>query len=447
MDKAYYSFKRPELLQLIPRSAKSIIDLGCGTGELGKSLKARQPCHVTGIELNKTAALAAKENLDVCYCDNLNRYNPVTNNRAFDCMIFGDIREHIIYPWQVLQKFTKVLSAGGTVIASIPNIAHPSIISRLEQGLFRYTSAGILDITHLRFFTKATISQLFYRAGLKITNLIPFPSEKNPIQWLISATKPPPQQLAPIVTILILTYNTAPMTLQCIQAVKALTKIPFKILVIDNGSTDDTVRFLRAQHDIFHIEADNNLGFATGFNLGIELIDTPYFIILNSDVIITTNWIKRMIEHLEDAPKVMAIGPRTNYVSGPQRVKYVPYKSIKELGAFAEAFNGSSINQITYLKRLVFFCTLFKKEVVESIGFLDEQFGKGNFEDDDYCFRIHKSGHLCAMDNTVFVHHYGSQTFKQAKIDFEKSMQVNGLRFMKKWGIESMEDYYRYLNS
>ena len=179
MRKGYYDLKRPEILNLIPTEAKSIFDLGCGTGSLGKALKERQPCHVTGIELNKEAAETAKKNLDIALCDNLNRYNPTFVDRKYDCIILGDILEHLIQPWQVLKKFAQVLEENGTVIASIPNIAHPWIISQLQKGLFRYELAGLLDITHLRFFTKTTIGQLFYKAGLKITKITPWPNEKS----------------------------------------------------------------------------------------------------------------------------------------------------------------------------------------------------------------------------------------------------------------------------
>lgn len=447
MKKGYHDLLRPEILNLIPITAKAILDLGCGTGTLGRALKKRQPCIVTGIELDKEAAATATKNLDICLCDNLNRYDPALRHRTYDCIVLADILEHLIAPWPVLKKFVSVLEENGSLIASIPNISHPYIISELKKELFRYQPAGILDVTHLRFFTKTTIGQMFYKTGLKIIKITPWPSEKNPIQYHITAIKPPAKSPPPIATILILTYNTLDKTKQCISSIKSTTEIPYKILVIDNGSTDGTIEYLRKDGEIFHIENSQNLGFATGFNIGLAMIDTPYFVISNSDVVMTENWLKRMIEHLSEDPQLMAVGPKSNYVSGPQIVKDCDYKSANDLVEYAKKFASSSIEPITYFKRLVFFCTVFRKEVLEKIGFLDEIFEVGNFEDDDYCMRIHKKGYKTAIDNTVFIHHYGSQTFKQNKIIFTETMNKNGQKFLTKYNFKDMQEYFRSLET
>lgn len=447
MRKGYHDLKRPEILNLIPHTAKSIIDLGCGAGSLGKALKERQPCHVTGIELNRAAAEIAKSNLDICLCDNLNRYNPALDRRKYDCIVLADILEHLIQPWQVLKKFAQALEGNGTIVASIPNIAHPWIISQLQKGLFRYETAGLLDITHLRFFTKTTIGQLFYKAGLKVTKITPWPNEKSPIQYHITAKKPSLKFREAAVTVLILSHNTWSFTKQCIESIKTHTVTPHKILVVDNASTDGSAEHLAADPSIFHIENSHNIGFAAGNNIGLSLIDTPFFALLNSDTVVTQNWLKRMSEHLLDKPDIMAIGPRSNYVSGPQMVKNVDYDSILKMNEFAAKFEATNANPVTYFKRLVFFCTLFKKEVLPQCGFLDEGFVNGNFEDDDYCMRIFKKGFKCVIDNTVFIHHYGSQTFKSNSIDFTKAMKRNGALFLKKWRFESMEQYFRHLRT
>lgn len=447
MRKGYYDLKRPEILNLVPTTAKNVLDLGCGTGALGKALKERQPCHVTGIELNRNAAEVATNNIDTVICDNLNRYNPFLDGKTYDCIVFADILEHLISPWQVLNKFAQALTHDGTVIASIPNIAHPWIISQLQKGLFRYELAGLLDITHLRFFTKATIGQLFYKAGLKITKITPWPNEKSPVQYHITAIKPVVEHKTPLATILVLTYNAWEYTAQCLASIKSVTEVPYKILVIDNGSTDGTVEHLRADDAVYHIENTHNLGFASGFNVGLELIDTPYFVISNSDVVMTKNWLKRMTEHLSEKPNVMAIGPRSNFVSGPQIIKNCTYDTAQGLVDFAAQFNRGNVDPAVYFKRIVFFCTVFKKEVLSKVGFLDEIYEGGNYEDDDYCMRIHKKGFKTTIDNTVFIHHYGSQTFKHNKIEFGKTMEINGQRFMKKWKYNNMQEYFNYLRT
>lgn len=429
----YHDLLRREILTLIPTAATNILDLGCGTGELGKALKQRQKCRVEGIELNKEACLTAKKNLDKVYEDNLNRFDPSFLTQKFDCIIFADILEHLISPWQVLKKFANTLTDSGCVIASIPNIAHPWIISQLEKGLFRYELAGLLDVTHLRFFTKTTTFQLFYKAGLKIVNIRAYPSDDNPIQYHITAVKPILEHKNPIATILILTLNCWRYTAQCLGSIKARTFTPYKILVIDNGSKDETINELRKDPTIFHIENSCNLGFGRGFNIGLELVNTPYFVIANNDTVVTNNWLGRMIEHINTDDKLVALGPVSNYVSGPQLIKNVPYTTEKTLESYAKNRLQYITELITYHIRIVFFFTLFRSDVMTKIGLLDERFDIGNFEDDDYCMRIAMNKLRAAIDNTVFIHHYGSQSFRENELNYTKIMEDNKKKFQEKW--------------
>jgi len=447
MRAGYHNLLRREILELVPTTAKAIFDLGCGTGILGQALKQRQACDVEGIELNKEAAECAKENLDRVFCDNLNRFNPQFTGKKYDCLILADILEHLISPWLVLKKFADVLTDDGVVIASIPNIAHPYIISQLQKGLFRYKLAGLLDVTHLRFFTKTTIGQLFYKAGLKILSITPAPDAKNPIQYLVTACKPALEHKKPTTTILILTYNCWQYTNQCIASIKERTFEPYKILVIDNGSTDETIGEIRRDPQIFNIENSCNLGFGPGYNIGIDCIDTPYFVICGSDTVVTTGWLTKMIKNMNTDKKLIMLGPRSNNVSGPQRINNVPYKTAATLEAYAKERAQNITDPITYCKRIVFFFTLLRTEAIRKVGIIDERFELGNYEDDDYCMRVNGVGLKTAYDNTVFIHHYGSQTFKANNIKFEDTMTKNQAKFLAKWKIPNIEAYYNYLKT
>lgn len=436
MRRGYHDLPRTEILSLIPTTAKKILDLGCGTGALGKALKARQKCHVTGIELNKEAHEAALKNIDACRCDNLNRYDPALDNTTYDCIIFADILEHLVNPWGVLNKFASVLTQNGCIIVSLPNVAHPFVTNNLQRGIFRYEPAGLLDITHLRFFTKTSIFQMFYGAGLKVVKCDAYPSSANPIQYHITAVKPHIVHKNPVATILILTYNGWQYTKQCIASIKAKTYTPYKILVIDNGSTDETIKELRQDPTIFHIENSHNVGFAAGFNVGLYKTNTPYFVLCNNDVVVTPYWLQNMVAQIEKDEKLLLLGPRSNFVSGPQGVKNVPYKSFKELDAYALKFALNNDAPITYFRRIVFFFALFKITALTEIGYLDEIFGKGNYEDDDYCLRIAKKGYKCAYDNKVFIHHYGSKSFNKNPAEYRALLEKNKQLFMQKWKIK-----------
>lgn len=434
----YHNLARPELLELVPKTAEMIFDLGCGTGALGQAIKQRQKCYVAGIELNQEAAEIAKKNIDTIYNDNLNRFDPSFSKNRYDCIIFGDILEHLIAPWAVLKKFAGVLTDDGQIIASIPNIAHPFIIRQLQKGLFRYEQAGLLDVTHLRFFTKTTIFQLFTKCGLKITKFKAYPSEDNPVQYHVTAQKATGQYKEPLVTILVLTFNGVKYTSQCLYSIKQKTNIPYKMIVIDNASKDGTVELLRKDTEIYHIENDHNLGFARGFNVGLECVDTPYFVIANNDIVVTDNWLHNMMTHINSDEKLLALGPRSNFVSGPQLIEGVTYKTQAGLEEYAKAKNWNIKNSITYFQRIVFFCVLLKSVALQKVGLLDEMYGLGNFEDDDYCVRIHRAGYKTAFDNTVFIHHYGSKSFLDNKIDYAKLMEENKKKFMEKWKIKEV---------
>ena len=436
MRKGYHDLLRRKILELVPTTAKKILDLGCGTGNLGKALKKRQPCSVYGVELNKEAAKIAEKNLDAVQIDNLNRFDPTFSTVKYDCLIFADILEHLVSPWVVLKKFSSVLTDGGTIIASLPNVAHPLILENLKRGVFRYEPAGILDITHLRFFTKTTIFQMFTQCGLKITGFRPWPSAENPTQYHITAVRPQLKFKNPATTILILTCNGWEYTEQVLNSIKINTKEPYKIIVIDNGSTDGTVDRLRADRAVLHIENSYNLGFAQGFNLGLMLVDTPYFVLSNSDVIVTKNWLSRMRYNIDSDEKLLILGPRSNRVSGPQQINDVPYTDNASLEEYARAGLPVTQNPITPFPRIVFFFVLIKSIALQKVGFFDEIFKLGNFEDDDYCIRTIRAGYKAAFDNTTFIHHYGSRTFTINEIDYAKTMAENQSKFERKWGVE-----------
>src|SRR5207253_403022 len=129
------------------------------------------------------------------------------------------------------------------------------------------------------------------------------------------------------------------------------------------------------------------------------------------------------------------VGPVSNSVSGPQRVLEVSYKNLSELPAFAAHRAQRMAGQCGEATRLVGFCLLARREVIEGIGGLDERFGSGNFEDDDFCLRAFCLGFKARIAQDAFVHHAGSQTFRSAKINYQDAMIANWRLFKSKWGI------------
>ena len=167
-DITYYNTQRLDILQHIPNNINKVLDVGCGTGSLGEAIKLNFGKHieVIGIDCNPKASEIAKSKIDKIIIGDVENISIPYDNEYFDCIIYADVLEHLINPWEILTKHKSKLAYDGCIIASIPNIAHYKIIKMLKKGLWKYEDAGILDKTHLRFFTKATILELFSQAGL-----------------------------------------------------------------------------------------------------------------------------------------------------------------------------------------------------------------------------------------------------------------------------------------
>jgi len=161
-----YDWFNKNLFDIIPNSARRILDVGCDTGLLGIELKKQDPSRfVAGIELDADAAEVARQNLDAVYIRNAEQDSLDDIDGEFDAIILGDVIEHLIDPLIALEKLRMLLADHGELYTSIPNIQHYSIFRRLLKGDFQYRDTGLLDSTHMRFYCLANIDKLFLDAG------------------------------------------------------------------------------------------------------------------------------------------------------------------------------------------------------------------------------------------------------------------------------------------
>jgi 2-polyprenyl-3-methyl-5-hydroxy-6-metoxy-1,4-benzoquinol methylase len=160
--------ERPDIETLVPPLTQALLDVGCGTGRLGASLKALGIPRVVGIELNPTAAEQARAVLDEVVVADVERDALPFDDASFDCIVYGDILEHLVDPWTTLRTQRRLLSSTGAVIVSIPNVAYWRNVLNVLRGRWEYTASGMLDATHLRFFTWREIEQLVGQAGYRI---------------------------------------------------------------------------------------------------------------------------------------------------------------------------------------------------------------------------------------------------------------------------------------
>ena len=165
---SYYENVRNDLIPLIPNDARCILEVGCASGMTGRELKRRNGAFVAGIELNANAATAAKNVLDDVLHGDIEKIDLPYRDSSFDCILFADVLEHLIDPLTALVKVRRLLKKGGSVVASIPNVQFHGVIHQLIEGNWTYEKEGILDETHLRFFTYKEIQKMFSQAGYSI---------------------------------------------------------------------------------------------------------------------------------------------------------------------------------------------------------------------------------------------------------------------------------------
>ena len=154
-------------------SGKSVLEVGCASGVQTRLFKERLGCKVTGIELDASAAEDARpfcEKLIIGNIETLEISKSLSSER-FDTVVFADVLEHLYTPANALEKVRPFIKSGGDLIASVPNITHASICWEIAHGRFNYRKYGLLDNTHIRFFTKRTLSELFEAAGYRILSL------------------------------------------------------------------------------------------------------------------------------------------------------------------------------------------------------------------------------------------------------------------------------------
>ena len=186
-ETSYYQNVRSEIAPLLTPRPRRLLDIGCGEGSTIAWAKEQGLCDWAG-GLEPIATITQAARLDQSWSMPV---EAALNNKLLpeaDTILCLDVLEHLIDPWGVTRQLAELLPKGGAIVASIPNIRHYKLVlALLFKGDFRYRDAGILDSTHLRFFTRETACELFEQAGLKITccsGMPPMKPWKN--RWIIN---------------------------------------------------------------------------------------------------------------------------------------------------------------------------------------------------------------------------------------------------------------------
>lgn len=167
-ESLYYQGMNSHLFELVESDAHRVLEIGCAEGNLGYALKQKYGSFVTGIELFEAAASIAKSKLDQVLVGNIETMDLPFEEESFDYILLGDVLEHLIDPWATLRKIRPFLKSGGSILICIPNVGHASILISLLAGKWSYSASGLLDKTHLRFFTFDEMKSILLSNGFDI---------------------------------------------------------------------------------------------------------------------------------------------------------------------------------------------------------------------------------------------------------------------------------------
>ncbi len=249
-----------------------------------------------------------------------------------------------------------------------------------------------------------------------------------------------------MVSILILNHNARDHLRQCLLSIQAFTPIPHELIIVDNGSSDGSVEHLRGADiaDMTLVENPVNIGCPAARAQGMALAHGDYVLLLDNDTIVTPAWLDTLVGHCERIPEIGLVGPTTNYISGKQMRHGVEYSSTREMAEAALRITEQNRNRLERATRLVGFCMLIKRSVVDKIGVCDGRFGLYGYEDDDYTHRARLAGFEACIAHDVFIHHTGNQGRAGEASDYAALIVEAWEVYRAKWDLPADLDHATY---
>lgn len=240
-------------------------------------------------------------------------------------------------------------------------------------------------------------------------------------------------------SIIVVCYGRLPLTKACLRSLLTSTGYPdWEMIVVDNHSPDETAEWLgeigKATSRVKPLVLDVNKGFAGGVNEGVRRASGSYVVIMNNDVVVTPGWLGRLVRHLQSREGLGLVGPVTNAIGNEAAVPLV-YSGVEEMLRVSQRYTRAHFRELLEVENVAFFAVALERATWDEVGELDESYGLGYFEDDDYCRRVLEVDKTIGIAEDVFLHHELSASFnslgsevKQAQ--FESSKAV----FEQKWG-------------
>ena len=245
------------------------------------------------------------------------------------------------------------------------------------------------------------------------------------------------REAAPSFSVVMVTWNNWDYTRLCLDRLLAcLPPSGSEIVIVDNASSDGTRLGLHGyacQHpEVRVLFNDENRGFAAACNQGLRAARRDLLVLLNNDTLVTPGWLRRLARWLED-PGIGLVGAVTNVAGNEARID-AHYVDLAGLDRFADERGWSSVGRGFDIPMLAMFCLAMRRDVLEAVGWLDERFEVGFFEDDDYARRVRSTGKRVVCAEDVFIHHFGGASFGRLEGRRRRSLfELNRQRFETKW--------------
>jgi GT2 family glycosyltransferase/glycosyltransferase involved in cell wall biosynthesis len=241
----------------------------------------------------------------------------------------------------------------------------------------------------------------------------------------------------PRATVVIVTFGNLEVTKQCLESVFANTLYPnLEVIVVDNASDDGTPEYLnglsKTRPNLHVILNRRNLGFAAANNQGLAAATGEILVLLNNDTVVPPGWLTRLSRHLQ-REEIGLVNAVTNFSGNESRLD-VPYTDIAGMPEFARQRGRDYDGEFFDIRVAAMYCVAMRRDVFERVGPLDERFGIGMFEDDDYAHRMRIAGYRVVCAEDAFVHHYGQASFKKlTPEEYQRIWDPNQAWYETKW--------------
>jgi GT2 family glycosyltransferase len=219
----------------------------------------------------------------------------------------------------------------------------------------------------------------------------------------------------PLISVVLLCYNNIEYTKECLKYYDTLTRYPNnELVIVDNMSTDGSREFLKEYlmektNNIRLVANSKNYGFSGGNNKGLEMCRGDYIVMLNNDTCPLDSWLYELVKPIIRDKKIGLVSPQTNEI-GNEGKFFINFSGIEDLRLKVKEYNNRNELGLLDVTNVAFFCVAMSREIYEKIGPMDNMYGIGWFEDDDYCYRVKKDGYKIVINKNSFIYHKGSAT-------------------------------------